>query len=800
MGSQDMCWFYISIGSFTSKEVLNFKDYQGKVSIMKKTKGKKWFSMLLSALLMLMSFPGMAVLADESQNGIAENSVAVIGNTGYESLAAAVAAVPADNTETTITLLKTTTGGGVVVKANQNIIFDFAGKTYTVDATVGSAGTETNGFQLLQNATVTLKNGTLTSTTAKILVQNYSHLTLDTMVLDGTRSSVCEYTASNNCGSMTVTGNSQLLAAEGRVAFDMWYGMSQSYADEGIRVTFDEDFTGRVQGKIEYGTQKTSEGWQDKTSLVIQGGTFEGEFSESSANALQDANIVISGGSFSTDVSDFAADGNKAVQQPDGSFVIGTDPETAVAEVNGKGYVSINEAIQAARKGDTILLLKDHTESITIPGGKDITLKLPAGVTLTNENGKHTVTVASNASLIITGEGTIDNVSHAKAALVNESGAKTIIRSGKLTRSKEASTSAADNGGNSYYVILNQGTMEIAGGEVINTGYYSSLICNKGIEGKKAELTVSGGALTQKGFIAVKNDDYSKLAVTGGVITSDEQTVQNWSEANITGGTFNGNIITWAYDGFASVTNISGTAVVNGDVCAVNYADSADIPTVNISGGTINGQIRKGAHSGSSLTWVEAGNTASDINISGGSFKNPVDGEFCEEGFEPTKNNDGTYGVCDHAGGSYIKGAVAPTCTDEGYTGDEICKNCGEILKKGSAIPANGHKFGEKWSNDGENHWHVCAVCGEKADMASHIYGEWKVTKEATASEKGTREAVCTVCGHTIAETIPAKGSAPVTGETGNYTVRISLLAASLAGMGMIFMYSRKTRRGKHSA
>ena len=143
---------------------------------------------------------------------------------------------------------------------------------------------------------------------------------------------------------------------------------------------------------------------------------------------------------------------------------------------------------------------------------------------------------------------------------------------------------------------------------------------------------------------------------------------------------------------------------------------------------------------------------------------------------------------------------MAPTCTDEGYTGDEICKNCGEILKKGSAIPANGHKFGEKWSNDGENHWHVCAVCGEKADMASHIYGEWKVTKEATASEKGTREAVCTVCGHTIAETIPAKGSAPVTGETENYTVRISLLAASLAGMGMIFMYSRKTRRGKHSA
>ena len=46
----------------------------------------------------------------------------------------------------------------------------------------------------------------------------------------------------------------------------------------------------------------------------------------------------------------------------------------------------------------------------------------------------------------------------------------------------------------------------------------------------------------------------------------------------------------------------------------------------------------------------------------------------------------------------------AATCTEAGYTGDEVCTVCGETVKKGTEIPALGHKF--------ENG--VCTVCGEK--------------------------------------------------------------------------------------
>ena len=103
-------------------------------------------------------------------------AVAKIGDTTYPTLAAAVDAVP-QNTSTTITLLMDAAGDGIRVGKRMidgkevdwpmNITFDLAGHTYNIDGdTVGSSGTETNGFQLLKNSTVTFKNGKITSTKA----------------------------------------------------------------------------------------------------------------------------------------------------------------------------------------------------------------------------------------------------------------------------------------------------------------------------------------------------------------------------------------------------------------------------------------------------------------------------------------------------------------------------------------------------------------------------------------------------------------------------------------------------------
>ena len=50
-----------------------------------------------------------------------------------------------------------------------------------------------------------------------------------------------------------------------------------------------------------------------------------------------------------------------------------------------------------------------------------------------------------------------------------------------------------------------------------------------------------------------------------------------------------------------------------------------------------------------------------------------------------------------------LAGAKAATCTEDGYTGDEVCTVCGETVKKGEVIPATGHDY-----KDGK-----CANCGE---------------------------------------------------------------------------------------
>ena len=253
---------------------------------------KKVISIALALLMVAVMLPVMAMAAD---------NVAKIGETEYPTLEAAFAAVK--NNET-IEVMKDCSGNGIVVQSGKNFTVDFNNCTYNIDGTtVGSPTTETNGFQLLKDSTITFKNGKLTSNKAKILIQNYCNLTLENMELDGSKliPNNPSYTLSNNNGSLTVKGNSKIIAAEGRCAFDVYYWPNNGYTG-GIKVTFDESFTGEVVGTIEYGTDGTlgSADWADKAVLTIKGnGTFTGNFR--TYNLTTDAakaNITINGGTF----------------------------------------------------------------------------------------------------------------------------------------------------------------------------------------------------------------------------------------------------------------------------------------------------------------------------------------------------------------------------------------------------------------------------------------------------------------------------------------------------------------------
>ena len=42
-------------------------------------------------------------------------------------------------------------------------------------------------------------------------------------------------------------------------------------------------------------------------------------------------------------------------------------------------------------------------------------------------------------------------------------------------------------------------------------------------------------------------------------------------------------------------------------------------------------------------------------------------------------------------GETELRDAREATCTADGYTGDEVCTVCEEIVKQGAVIPATGH-------------------------------------------------------------------------------------------------------------
>ena len=87
-----------------------------------------------------------------------------------------------------------------------------------------------------------------------------------------------------------------------------------------------------------------------------------------------------------------------------------------------------------------------------------------------------------------------------------------------------------------------------------------------------------------------------------------------------------------------------------------------------------------------------------------------------------------------------LVGAKAAACTEDGYTGDEVCTVCGETVKKGEVIPALGHKtqlVGAKaaaCTEDGYTGDEVCTVCqeivkkGEVIPATGHDYKDGKCT------------------------------------------------------------------------
>ena len=267
--------------------------------------------------------------------------------------------------------------------------------------------------------------------------------------------------------------------------------------------------------------------------------------------------IKLQGGKFSSDVSAYVAKGY--VQNENGT-VEQLGETNAVAKVGDTYYKTLAEAVAAAKDGDTVTLLKNVVLNSTLTLNKNMTLDLN-GCEISNGSTMGTnylVSIAANANVSIVGDKANSKISDSRS---NAQGTITaVVVYGKLT-----------------------------------------------VEGDN--LTISRGA----NGIAVKvEDNPGTLTVNGGTITVDKptqtssQAIQNWGNATISGGVFNGDVDSYAY--IAANKNYVGNMTIengtfDGEVFAAQYTnDGVTWPTksakVSIVGGNFKVNIAEYYHNG----------------------------------------------------------------------------------------------------------------------------------------------------------------------------------------------------------
>ena len=286
----------------------------------------------------------------------------------------------------------------------------------------------------------------------------------------------------------------------------------------------------------------------------------------------------------------------------------GGQATTCVAETGSKQYVTLQEAIDAAGRKATVTMLADTRENVTI-STNDLTLDLN-GHTLNGSTGER------KPALTITARVTVKDSSEGQTG--------TIMRE----------DTAENSGVSSHYVIDVQGSgwLTFESGIVTNNsgntaGKGASLVrVGDDSVAKYPGLNIKGGTFTQDNFIVIKVDS-GDLFLNGGTLNSaNSYAIEDWHRATIKGGTVNGAVAAWTYNGgHNSDLTISG-GTVNGDVYSVNYGSAeGKKATVTITGGTVNGELDTRSYDPATGDLTSINDAAkATIKVTGGTFSGNV--------------------------------------------------------------------------------------------------------------------------------------------------------------------------------
>ena len=564
---------------------------------------------------------------DDGTFGVAKAYLAKVGDTSYYTMDEAFKAQTASGEA--IVMLRDYTTGSTFNSGTIARTVDLAGHTWTCTGTdANSAAFEINN----PNATLTVKNGKVVSSQLVGLIPSAmggtikydnSSLVFDGVVMTTTARSGIE-TNGNNTNDTVTLRNSTLnvpngfgiyfpssgtLTIDNSVINAKTMGVqvcagSLNISGAGTAITVSGDGIDKTinDGAIEDGAAISivnRTGYKGLSKIEVEGGKFTAKGDNAVVKAYnwkeltpsdftQNDKVSVSGGTFSSAVDEsLCADGYIPTKNADGTF--GVKVGQYVAEIGSQGYESLTDAVAAAEDGQTVKLLADAAEDVVI--SKSITLDL-GGKTLTNTNaGKATISVTGGTVTVKNGN-VMGGTGYYNIEVTKEGS------NANLTLT-DVNATAGNNGSS---MIDNYGTLTITSGT-----YNGGLNVVKSEEGSK--LTITGGTFTldyaTNGYTGVIFA-YGDTTISGGEFIQSLTTTGRWNHPTV--------ILTGVVEGYTAITRVTGGHFVN-----------------KMSGESIFRGVGKG--------------TSDNFKVSGGTFNKSIPESYCADGFIPTKNADGTYGV-----------------------------------------------------------------------------------------------------------------------------------------------------------
>ena len=320
-----------------------------------------------------------------------------------------------------------------------------------------------------------------------------------------------------------------------------------------------------------------------------------------------------------------------------------------VAKIGDTGYATLQEAVNAATAGQTIVLQDNVTltASLIVAGDKTVTLDLNSYKITAAMNGPHMICNAGNL--------TITDSSENKTGEIAKIGAET----------------------NFGYVIENHGTMTLDRCKISSTSVKSSAIENgwytasANTAGTSCTMTIQNAEVVSVnaagGLYTVKNDDYGVMVINGGVFTNGVAgagAVLNWNDLTINGGTFTGASAVRTLKSGSSDFETGKSQIKNGTFNGgIDTLDGYKTGiTIAVTGGTFSTDVKEYLAEGKILQ--KNGDTYTAVTNSGITSGTYTAKPTVPDGYKVVENTDGTFTV-EKVGGYYYYQPTTDTKTTD---------------------------------------------------------------------------------------------------------------------------------------